>query len=974
MTKIRQLRFSFGQVGKELYAGCDLNFYALGLKQSRNVYTRRAGCASSRPGMLFCNQVPSTNYTRLIPFIFSPDPDQAYALEFSPFLMRVIRGGELVTEAAKAITAASKADPCQLTVVAHGFTTGDLCIIPSKSVKGMRELNRRQYTVVVIDPDTIQLRTVGGVNVNSTTFGTYVSGGEIAKVYEIDTPYAEADLFRLYFVQSADVMTIVHPTYAPRELSREDHDDWTLSLIDFNPTSPRPGLDADGHDWNPGAGGVFAGAGAGTAETYYYAATAILDGTGEESLQGIGSVKSVINITNANPAVVETVTPHNYVTGQKVFLALTGTMPEVNERFFSIEVIDGTHFSLVGEDSTAYGVFSATGYSYNTLIFLQSDVPTAATPNEIIVNTIATPKASGVKVYRQVSGVSGFLGYATKVLSITSPAAADVWKFLDIGDDPDLKDGPPVERNPFDVAGNWPAVVAMYQQRRVFAARNATPEGFDASVIGAYNNFTISTPGEDSDSVKANLAGNQVNEIRHMLDLQRLVFLTSGSEMVANGDSAGTMTPTTVNLRTYSYNGASYIKPVVVDNVVVFVQYSGAMLFGMTFDEFGRHQIIDLSLTTDLLEGHTIVDMAYQKAPHSIIWMVRDDGVLLSLTYRPDQGVQAWAIHDTDGEVESVCCIPGEGFDEVYLVVRRDPGFHHVERLADPRFAGVIDYVGADSAVVWDGRNSAVGDRICRLQDGVTWAAGESMTARLTGAGAASFEASDVGGEVIIRGNEADNGVDIVIRCEITAYVSANFVTVRPNKAVPIGLQTEYTQYWELASETVYELWPLEGQTIAVLRDGGVYASPNNSEVGTEVVVENGKIVLSNPGSVVMAGLPFLPDVETLNIDTTQGAPLIGKKKLLKFVDIFVLDTLGVFAGPKPPTDDEEDPLEGMDEYIPDNADDVADDIHAPISDVIRIRFDARYNSNGRVFIRQVDPLPMTILAIAPAGNVGLGG
>ena len=54
---------------------------------------------------------------------------------------------------------------------------------------------------------------------------------------EIATPYAEADLFELEFAQSADVMYIVHPNYAPRKLERTSHTAWTLRLW-ILPTAP----------------------------------------------------------------------------------------------------------------------------------------------------------------------------------------------------------------------------------------------------------------------------------------------------------------------------------------------------------------------------------------------------------------------------------------------------------------------------------------------------------------------------------------------------------------------------------------------------------------------------------------------------------------------------------------------------------------------------------------------------------------
>ena len=60
--------------------------------------------------------------------------------------------------------------------------------------------------------------------------GQIESGGS---PYEIATPYLEADLFELKFTQSADVIYITHPDYAPRKLTRTGHTSWTLTVISF---------------------------------------------------------------------------------------------------------------------------------------------------------------------------------------------------------------------------------------------------------------------------------------------------------------------------------------------------------------------------------------------------------------------------------------------------------------------------------------------------------------------------------------------------------------------------------------------------------------------------------------------------------------------------------------------------------------------------------------------------------------------
>lgn len=64
-----------------------------------------------------------------------------------------------------------------------------------------------------------------------TQGATLVDGG--GNPYEVATPYAADDLFDIHYVQSADVLTLVHPKYAPRELRRLGALNWTLTTIQF---------------------------------------------------------------------------------------------------------------------------------------------------------------------------------------------------------------------------------------------------------------------------------------------------------------------------------------------------------------------------------------------------------------------------------------------------------------------------------------------------------------------------------------------------------------------------------------------------------------------------------------------------------------------------------------------------------------------------------------------------------------------
>lgn len=115
-----------------------------------------------------------------------------------------------------------------------------------------------------------------GVNyIRFHTNGQTLLTADGTAVYEVATPYAEADLFDLHYVQSADVMTIVHQNYPPMELRRLGASNWTLTTISFVssmlPPTAVTGIATHGTTGTPNY------------VDYLYCLTA-LSSTGEESL------------------------------------------------------------------------------------------------------------------------------------------------------------------------------------------------------------------------------------------------------------------------------------------------------------------------------------------------------------------------------------------------------------------------------------------------------------------------------------------------------------------------------------------------------------------------------------------------------------------------------------------------------------------------------------------------------------------
>lgn len=231
--------FTAGEISPRLEGRVNLEKYREGLADLTNMVVHPHGGVARRPGTEFLGEVKSSaNYTRLIPFQFKTS--DTYILEFGNEYMRVYRNGlQVLTGAPKTITAITKANPGVITSNSHGFANGDEIYIIG--VGGMTQLNGRNFRVANVTTNTFTLTDLFGNAIDTTNFTTFTSGGTADKIYEITTPYTTANLPRLNFAQSADVMYLVHPTYDIRTLSRTDHNAWTLATATIT-GSPTPSL------------------------------------------------------------------------------------------------------------------------------------------------------------------------------------------------------------------------------------------------------------------------------------------------------------------------------------------------------------------------------------------------------------------------------------------------------------------------------------------------------------------------------------------------------------------------------------------------------------------------------------------------------------------------------------------------------------------------------------------------------------
>ena len=231
--------FTAGEVSPRMEGRVTLETYREGLADMTNLLVMPQGGVTRRPGTEYLGEIKnSAQSARLIPFQFKTT--DTYILEFGDQVMRVFRNGLQVIDATdKTITGVTQADPGVITSNSHGFSNGDEIYIDS--VAGMTELNGRNCRVANATTNTFTLTNLFGDAIDTTDFTAYTSGGTATEIYNIATPYAVADLPALRFVQSADTMFIVHPSYAIRTLTRSADNNWTFATPTITGT-PDPAL------------------------------------------------------------------------------------------------------------------------------------------------------------------------------------------------------------------------------------------------------------------------------------------------------------------------------------------------------------------------------------------------------------------------------------------------------------------------------------------------------------------------------------------------------------------------------------------------------------------------------------------------------------------------------------------------------------------------------------------------------------
>lgn len=595
-------------------------------------------------------------------------------------------------------------------------------------------------------------------------------------------------------------------------------------------------------------------------------------------------------------------------------------------------------------------------------------------------------KLNEMRVYRRPSnaGAFGFIG-SSGYFTISGSDINSV--FEDFGGAADFLNGPPltitsVGLSSSDIIDLKPKTGEIYQQRLLITTEE-DEESILASRPGFQNNFLRDVPFSVDSALKFKSGTSGNARILRMTESDGLIIFTS----VGIFASVGVLSVNNLALEKKGHWVIDEnLPPLAVPGGVFFVDKTTNTVRQLVFSQdILSYQALDQTIFSNhLFRQKKIVSWSFQQGALPLIWVVFSDGSFASFTYDFEHELRAWTRGDSRYPVES--CAGTALADSTFFVTNKD-GNRYIETTL-PRFVSANSFstnAEADKSsptAFMDGlkttqkllNDDLVGSDVFLLVPITSgdWEGDLTLTAGTT----SIFTTGGGGlGEV---GNifKVFNSVDgSEVNLEVQSRTSDSEVIVTPSSEYPSDQATNFRMYQTFNSIT--SLDHLEGESVSIMVDGYIVASPNNDEENlTEVIVNAGTVTLPDGlrGSIVIVGRPITADVKTLNISTVEQSPVLIESINVNKLYIRVHETRGLYINNKFPEEelglkDGSTVLDMQDLdilEIPSGRTIIGNRYKKPVSKRIEQTLPGSWDSGGEISIRQVDPLHFEILSIIP--------
>lgn len=927
---IVQQSFAGGELTEALASREDLAKQHIGVQTCLNGFITGTGSFVGRGGLLMIAEVQdSSKQHRLIPFIFNRDT--AYLWEAGNNTGRFIKNDALIlidiVDAAYKWTLSADGTSNYYLELAAGGDPGQL-----------------EPQTVFQEDARMSSGTLGSLAANSFAYGDsagdalgyntiYVrisdssdpdgkAQGYLQVPYQIVSPYTSAQNVAIDYTGSANVLYTANKYSMPYKLSRISDDEWTLGLTDFK-DGPWLAIEDDDEDitMTPSAK-TGAGVTIQCSETFPHANSNSIGGIvrlGYENPFDASIIEWGWATITATPSpTTRTVTiekdlGYEYLLNPEFTkdIGLWEDHSNTTNSDISHDPVTQTLVLNKGATGDAKAWQTVTVPAYERMTFeIVVDVVdtrievrignTGTTETVLPVQVITTP---GTYSYTTVQGTPTGTTVVVRVStgSAPSPSTHKISRMSlmrrGLGT-PHWRIGAWSSDNTF------PSHITKHEQRIGYAGGSLRLADTSwMTKIGGFESFPFNTPPIDTDAVVQTLDSDEVNLIQFIVPFKELVIGTTGSEWrVDPGPNGDTITPTTIRAKEKSNVGSAAVKPLRVGNSLLFLNRNADKVYALdySFDSDGYKPANLTVLAPHLLAGYAITEWAYQEAPNSIVWCVRNDGVLLALTFDDEQDIWAWSRHNTVGKFESVCVIPEGGEDALYVMVNRKrnrAGIRTTQRYIEKLMPNIsdediYDYNCLDNSYTVDIENDIVSEASISeivyltqtdltehvrigypivgpvpIQEGdYIYLSGILGTTELNNK---TFRAVDIdsgGGNLRFKLKDKE-GDDYIDGSQFAAYISGGEIRK--------GITSVYFHGLEY----------LEGYPVSVMADGA-YIEKTVS-VFDEPTTKWG-FDLDNPAIVIHIGIPYEPELLTLPHDfITQDGTTQGKTKNITDVNIY---------------------------------------------------------------------------------------
>ena len=622
--------------------------------------------------------------------------------------------------------------------------------------------------------------------------------------------------------------------------------------------------------------------------------------------------------------------------------------PYLTAELFDIKFAQSADVMYITHPSHETKKLSRTGHTSWTLTTVDFtngpylDTNTSTTTITASAQTVGTGRtftaSASTFVSSDVDRLIRFRDGHAKVTGFTSATVVTVQILVDTGSATASTDW---SLGAFSDTTGYPSSVTFFEQRLVFAGTLNNPQTIYFSKSGDYENMDANIGGTvaDDDAIVYTIASNQVNAIRFLSPTRTLIIGTAGGEFaVYGGGDNDAITPTNIIIKKQSNYGGANVDAVPVANATLFLQRAKRKIRELAYNfDVDGYVAPDLTILAEHITEGGVTQMAYQEEPLSIIYAVREDGELVALTYQRDQQVVAWHRHIFGGAFgsdkavcESVAVIPTDLDEyEVYVIIKRTINGatkRYVEVLNTFDFTETDNttFNFLDSQLNYDGVSSTLNGDISNSATTVVVADGTNFS---------SSGKIQINNEIISYTGKSTNNLTGCTRGQNLTTAAAHTSGDTVDQVV----------------ETLSGLTHLEGQTVSILADGATHPTKT---------VSSGAISLDRAAKKVKVGLSYTSVLQTMRIDAgSQNGTSQGKTKRIYEVTVRLFETVGVEIGPD---------LNNLERIPFRSSANPMDQGISPFTGDKEVEFRGNYETDGFIFVRQTQPLPLTILSLYP--------